>query len=181
MSYCDFRDQDGGGCVCSGQLWIISTLFLLWPTCTKRRIWKYANMSGGLSSVSLPEGSPSGKPYVNLKLSDSAGDNLSTQAVCLQNVHVRCEAVLPVQLQTVEYLRGNSLPCVLSSWRRFLWSPWMAPISTLLHSLWNQLALFCSYSVWVTMDTTPKWFGLHMNLFISVTWSGFECSFSGAA
>lgn len=48
MSYCDSRDQDRGVCVCSVQLWIISTLFLLWPTCIERWIWEYAHMSAGL-------------------------------------------------------------------------------------------------------------------------------------
>lgn len=59
-------------------------------------------------------------------------------------------------------------------WRRFFWSPWKTPISTWLHSLWNQFSLFCSYSPWVTMDTAPHWFDLSMNLFMSsnLEWKG---------
>lgn len=195
MSYCDSRDQDRGVCVCSLQLWIISTLFLLWPTCTERRIWEYAHMSAGLSGLFSPWGcrrgwlvmvvvvvvvggcSPYGKPYVNFNLSVSAGDNHGPAAGC---THWTADAPSPSCCAFTECWRFTSdprLPSVFSSWRRFLWSPWMTPISTLLHSLWNQFSLFCSYSVWVTMDTAPKWFGLHMNLFMSVTWSGLECSF----
>lgn len=126
--------------------------------------------------------SPYGKPYVNFTLSISAGDNLG------HNRHPRC--MFPLNEQSIwgctaealprcfcRSLKQFSPPFVLSSWRRFLWSPRKTPISTLLHSLWNQFSLFCSYSVWVTMDTAPKWFGLYMNLFMSVTWSGWECSF----
>lgn len=51
MSYCDFRDQDRAVCVCSVQLWIISTLFLLWPTCTESRSSEYAHVS---TQVFLP-------------------------------------------------------------------------------------------------------------------------------
>lgn len=61
---------------------------------------------------------------------------------------------------------------ILKLWHRFWSSLWKTPNSTFLHSLWNEFSLFCSYSVCVTMDTAPKWFGLYMNLFISVTWSG---------
>lgn len=191
MSYCDSRDQDRGVCVCSVQLWIISTLFLLWPTCTERRIWEYAHMSARsfllfyFHCEAARGASPYGKPYANFKLSVSAGDNLGHER------HPRC--TLPLNVRSIRSCTAESLPrcicrllkvykqfsppSVFSSWRRFLWSPWKTPISTLLHSLWNQFSLFCSYSVWVAMDTAPKWFGLYMNLFMSVTWSGLECSF----
>lgn len=48
MSYCDSGDQNRGDCVCSVQLWIISTLFLLWPTWGSVR----SSTSGRLLSVS---------------------------------------------------------------------------------------------------------------------------------
>lgn len=101
MSYCDSRDQDRGVCVCSVQLWIISTLFLLWPTCTGRRIWELCpHTSSGLSSFTCyhresarsgAKGSPYGEPYVGFKLSISAGDNLGHER------HLRCTFLLNVQ------------------------------------------------------------------------------------
>lgn len=117
----------------------------------------------------------------NLMLTLICRSLLEIITVLQQDVKAKsCAAPSPSCCAFTECWRFTSdprLPSVFSSWRRFLWSPWMTPISTLLHSLWNQFSLFCSYSVWVTMDTAPKWFGLHMNLFMSVTWSGLECSF----
>lgn len=100
-------------------------------------------------------------------------------AVCFHGTCSRCDAALlnPSGGAFADCWRftGNfHLPFVSSPWRRFFWSPWKTPISTLLHSLWNQFSLFCFYSLWVTMDTAPKWFGLSMNLFTSVNleWIG---------
>lgn len=87
------------------------------------------------------------------------------------------ESLLQCICRLLQVYKQFSPPFVLCLWRWFLWSPWKTSISTLLHSLLNQFSLFCSYSVWVTMATAPKWSGLYMNLFMSFTWSGLECSF----
>lgn len=103
MSYCDSREQDRGVCVCSVQLWIISTLFLLWPTCTERRIWEYAHTSAGLSycsicTVRLPEGL---LLMLNLMLTlncqslpEIIRDIRDIHAVCFHWAYGRCEAAL---------------------------------------------------------------------------------------
>lgn len=127
-------------------------------------------------------GSPYGKPDVNSKWLLSAGDNqghkrhprcmfpLTAQPLC----KLHCWIPPAVRLQIVEGLQAiftspSSFPCDV-----FFWSPWKTPISTLLHSLWNQFSLFCSYSLWVAMDTAPEWFGWCMNLFMSANldWIG---------
>lgn len=70
MPHCDSRDQDWGDCVCSVQLWIISTLFLLWPT------WGSTHTSAGLfpgilSSYFPPHKSARGRVVVNLVLTEN--------------------------------------------------------------------------------------------------------------
>lgn len=120
MSYCDSRDQDRGVCVCSLQLWIISTLFLLWPTCAERRMCPHESLflfyfhcdsaRGGLGGRS-----PYGKPYVNMKLSISAGDNQSHRR------HPRCmfpPNVQPVWCCTAESLR-RCIRRLLKVYRQF--------------------------------------------------------------
>lgn len=150
MSCCDSRDQDSGVCVCSVQLWIISTLFLLWPTCSERRIWEYAHMSAEFSSyliltVRLPEGSPYGEPYADFKLSISGGDNLEPRkhpgCTWLQNwtADTRRQSWIPppVLLRTCRLLKVYKLffffffyhPSSYLHDVEFLWSPWKTPIS----------------------------------------------------
>lgn len=122
-------------------------------------------------------GSSYGKPYVNVTC---WMDSLENQ------VHLK---VFPVNGQLVWGVPHFNPPALADCqrsidnfhlttssppWRRFFWSPWKTPISTWLHSLWNQFSLFCSYSLWVTMDTAPHWFDLSMNLFMSsnLEWKG---------
>lgn len=187
MSYCDSRDQDRGVCVCSLQLWIISTLFLLWPTCAERRMCPHESLFlFYFHCDSAGGGVGGGLLMVNLMLTWNCRSLLEIiraigdiHAVCFHGTCSRCDAALlnPSGGAFADCWRftGNfHLPFVSSPWRRFFWSPWKTPISTLLHSLWNQFSLFCFYSLWVTMDTAPKWFGLSMNLFTSVNleWIG---------
>ncbi len=101
MSYCDSREQDRGVCVCSLQLWVISTLFLLWPTCSERRMWDCAHMSAGsclIFTMKLPEG---GLLMVNLMLTLNCQTLLKTiriitgfHSVRYHETCSRCEAAL---------------------------------------------------------------------------------------
>lgn len=184
MFYCDSREPGRGVCVCSLQLWIISTLFSLWPTCAERRMCPRvpAPVLFSLCGCRGVEGSPYGKPDVNSKWSLSAGDNqghkrhprcmfpLTVQSLCRLHCSVPAVVLLEIVagLNTL-FTSPSSFPCDV-----FFWSPWKTPNSVLLHSLWNQFSLFCSYSLWVTMDTAPAWFGWCMNLFMSVNldWRG---------
>lgn len=114
---------------------------------------------------------------VNLLLTLHAGENQAHLKVFPVNrqlvwgvPHSNPPAPADCQRSTGHFHLTTSSP----PWRRFFWSPWKTPISTWLHSLWNQFSLFCSYSPWVTMDTAPHWFDLSMNLFMSsnLEWKG---------
>lgn len=79
MSYSDSRDGERGVCVCLLQLWIISTLFLLWPTWSLQRggwesepTWTQVLFS----SQGCLRASPYAKPYVNFKFAIPDRDNL---------------------------------------------------------------------------------------------------------
>lgn len=134
MFYCDSREPGRGVCVCSLQLWIISTLFSLWPTCAERRMCPRvpAPVLFSLWGCRGLEGSPYGKPDVNSKWSLSAGDNqghkrhprfmfpLTVQPLC----RLHCSVTAAVLLEIVEGLNTlftspSSFPCDV-----FFCSPW---------------------------------------------------------
>lgn len=133
MFYCDSREPGRGVCVCSLQLWIISTLFSLWPTCAERRMCPRvpAPVLFSLCGCRGVEGSPYGKPDVNSKWSLSAGDNqghkrhprcmfpLTAQSLC------RLHCSVPEQCCSAfgdrcRFKHTFHLPFVFSLWRIFL-------------------------------------------------------------
>lgn len=192
MSYWHSRDQGRGVCVCSLQLWIISTLFLLWPTCTERRTCPHEPLF--LSHFQSEAAgcmwwwwwwSPYGKPYVNFKSSagNDQGHGRHPPFGFPLNVQLMwsCAAEPPPQWlrRLLRVCRQISPPPLsYSLWRRFFWSPWKAPIGSSLHSLWNRFSPFCSYSLcgchgyhsqvscaWICLWALT-WSRLHSSLFV---------------
>lgn len=111
MSCCDSREQDIAVCVCSLQLWIISTLFLLWPTCAERRIWENAQVfhCALVSPRGRYRGSPHCKTHVDFKYSVSGDVSHTRHPRCITatvNTRLHCWTPPAVHLQIVAGVRA---------------------------------------------------------------------------
>ena len=171
MAYCDSRDQDTGVGVSSVQLWIISPLFLLWPTCSGRWLGPHKCRSYFLREAATGEagwGSPYGDPYVIFKLSISDGDNLGRtreRDICAVYVFTKRSSGNEAELLICSHDACSHCWSLTSNFHL----PWFQPGDVGLYGLHgrlpsalyfisfsNQFALSCSYSLCVAMDTAPK-------------------------
>lgn len=170
MSYCASRGKDRRVCVCSE---LLCKIFLTSAHMCRVGESLYPLRSFFQSWFSLQAIVP--VENLVLILSDQ------TPEITWSRKRSACWDAPPLGCSLVRICEQFSPLCIFPLWRRFLWSPQASPISALLHYFWNRISPFCTHSVLVAMDTSPKWLGLHMNLFISVIWSGLECAFFGAA